>query len=142
MGIKFKRLWDHRLPLPFRGSEFSAGLDLHAASNVEIHPQSRELVSTGFAVHIPNGYYGRIASRSGLACRSGIVALAGVIDSDYRGEIRVLLYNLSDKTYSIELGDRVAQIIFEACLMNDAIEVSTLPETTRGQNSFGSTGKR
>src|SRR6266404_8829781 len=95
--LNFKKL-DDRATLPTRGSAQSAGLDLYSIEDIKIGPKQRVLARTGLAVAIPEGYYGRIAPRSGLAMRTGLDVLSGVIDADYRGEIGCLLYNTGDET--------------------------------------------
>ena len=140
MKLLFKRLLDHNLPVPTRGSEYAAGLDLRAAHDSSIPPGERKLIKTGFAVMLPPGHYGRIAPRSGLAYKNGIDVLAGVIDVDYRGDIGVILLNTSDRIFTVEAGDKIAQLIVEACAYPVSVVVSELPETGRGQSGFGSTG--
>jgi dUTP pyrophosphatase len=127
---------------PSKGSAFSAGYDLYSIVEDEILPQERKLIPTGIILEIPEGYYGRIAPRSGLALKHGVDVFAGVIDSDYRGEVGVVLYN-SDKTntFSIKKGDRIAQIIFERCFSFPLeIEERELASTNRSSGGFGSTG--
>ena len=99
------------------------------------------LVSTGLAFAIPTGNYGRIAPRSGLAVKNSINVGAGVIDSDYRGEVRVLLFNHGDVDFVISEGDRIAQLIIEKYTPTELVEVETLGETQRGEGGFGSTGQ-
>src|SRR6185503_2736838 len=94
--LSFKKL-DERAVLPARGSALAAGLDLYSIEDLTIEPKERHLARTGLAVAIPEGYYGRIAPRSGLALRTGLDVLSGVIDADYRGEIGCLLYNTGDE---------------------------------------------
>ena len=131
--------------LPTRGTPDAAGLDLYASQGVVIHPQNRVLVATGIAAAIPVGYYGRVAPRSGLAVKHGINVLAGVIDCDYRGEIKVLLHNTQNfGDFHIRPGDRIAQLIIEEILMPDVEEVASLEElgtTGRGDKGYGSTGR-
>jgi len=140
MKILFKRLMDHDLPVPTRGSEFAAGLDLQAAEHTVIEPGQRTLIKTGFAVQLPEGHYGRIAPRSGLAYKQGIDVLAGVIDIDYRGGIGVILLNTSHETFTANVGDKIAQLIVEACSYPGTEEVDDLPDTIRGAGGYGSTG--
>ena len=99
--------------VPERGSEDAAGLDLHAAEPRTIAAGDRDLVSIGIAVAIPKGSYGRVAPRSGLAVEQGITIGAGVIDSDYRGELKVLLFNHGEDALVVKKGDRIAQLIIE-----------------------------
>ena len=141
MTLLFKRLFDHGLPVPSRGSEFAVGLDLQAGEAAVIDPRKRQLIKTGFAVQLPDGHYGRIAPRSGLAYKHGIDVLAGVIDIDYRGDVGVIILNTSDQPFTINVGDKIAQLIVEACSYPDVKEVEDLPETMRGQGGYGSTGR-
>ena len=126
--------------LPRRGSPMAAGADLHAAVDVRIEPGQRCLVPTGIAVEIPVGHYGRIAPRSGLAVRHGIDTLAGVVDSDYRGEVNVLLINLGELPVELRAGDRIAQLIIEQAAPCSYAWAESLGETDRGDGGFGSTG--
>jgi len=136
-----QRLHPHSI-VPTRGSAGAAGLDLHAVDEqVYIPIGGSRLVSTGIAVAIPFGFYGRLASRSGLAVRSGIEVGAGVIDSDYRGEIKVLLRNLDPvSAYKVFRGDRIAQLIVTSIGMDDFTVVTELPASARDAGGFGSTG--
>jgi dUTP pyrophosphatase len=125
-----------------RGSYYSAGLDLCSAYQYTIPPQSRVLVNTDISIRVPYSTYGRIAPRSGLAKNYGIDVLAGVIDHDYTGPVGVILIN-TDTTTSFEVkpGDRVAQLILEKYEPNIEIKLKEfLPETSRGESGFGSTG--
>uniref|UniRef100_A0A183BST3 Deoxyuridine 5'-triphosphate nucleotidohydrolase n=1 Tax=Globodera pallida TaxID=36090 RepID=A0A183BST3_GLOPA len=98
------------------------------------------LVSTGLRVAIPSGHYGRVAPRSGLAVKHSIDVGAGVIDTDYRGELKVLLFNFGETDFQVNEGDRIAQLICERCTRPELTEVGTLEMTARGANGFGSTG--
>lgn len=137
--LRFKQL-DPRAVLPQRGSALSAGLDVCAIEDLAIGPRQRMMAKTGFAVAIPEGFYGRIAPRSGLAAKNGLDVLAGVIDSDYRGEVCCLLYNTSDETISLPAGSKICQLIVEQIITPDAEWASDLDETARGAGGFGSTG--
>lgn len=117
-----------------------AGFDICSASRVIIPVGESLLIPTGLVVAIPNGYYGRIASRSGLAVRSNIEVGAGTIDSSFRGELKVLLRNLGNKDFYIEETDRIAQLIIQPIYTGPAICVESLEETDRGVGGFGSTG--
>ena len=127
---------------PTRGSEEAAGLDLYSAVTAEIAPNQKALVSTDIAIECPLGTYGRIAPRSGLAVNYSIDVGAGVIDSDYRGDVKVLLFNLGNSPFKIQKGDRIAQLIIERILIPDIEIVDVLCASQRGQNGFGSSGKR
>ena len=137
--LLFKRLHtDARLPS--RGSAHAAGLDLCAVERVTLAPGARAAVRTGLAVAIPEGFYGRVAPRSGLAVRHGIDVLAGVIDADYRGEILCALVNHGDAPFEIEPGARIAQLVVEAIATPEPAWAEDLEETERGAGGFGSTG--
>lgn len=127
--------------LPSRGSIDAAGFDLYCTQSVDIPPGRQAILPTDIAVAIPHGWYGRIAPRSGLAVRHGINVHAGVIDADYRGELRVALQNHGDDIIEFRGGDRIAQLIIERCSMGDYQVVDELPTTERGTGSFGSTGR-
>jgi dUTP pyrophosphatase len=137
--IYFKKLHNDAV-IPTRGSAFSAGLDLSSVESVTIAPSERAFVATGLATIIPNNTYLRIAPRSGLAAKHGIDVLAGVVDSDYRGEIKVILINLGKDTFEINPGDRIAQAILEQCVLADVETVEDLTDSDRGAAGFGSTG--
>lgn len=137
--LKFKKL-DSNATLPVRGSSMSAGLDICSIEDVTIGPKQRTLVRTGLAVAIPEGHYGRLAPRSGLATRNGLDVLAGVIDSDYRGEIGCLLYNTSDETIHLPSRNKICQLIIEKITTPTAVWAEDLTETARGVGGFGSTG--
>lgn len=126
--------------LPTRGSDFAAGADLYAVETVEILPGERAMVSTGISVAFSNDVYLRIAPRSGLAAKHGIDVLAGVVDSDYRGEIKVILVNHGKERFIISPGDRIAQMILERIKTAMFSEVSSLSDTARSSKGFGSTG--
>ena len=127
--------------LPTRSSPFAAGYDLTSTLSTTIPPGKRSLIPTGISIAIPSGHYARIAPRSGLAWRGGLQVGAGVVDEDYRGEVKVLLFNQGSEDVDIKEGDRVAQLILEKISTPDVIEVSELPDTQRGDGGFGSTGK-
>ena len=137
--LKFKKILDCA-QLPTRGSQNAAGLDLFSAEETIIKAGRRQPVRTGISVEIPSGFYGRIAPRSGLAIEYGIDVLAGVVDSDYRGEIICLLMNHGESDKPIKLGERVAQLIIETIIMPSPQWAEELSETSRDQKGFGSTG--
>ena len=136
--LSFKRL-DPKALLPTRGSPSAAGLDLYSIEAVSLQPRERRLIRTGLAVDIPEGYYGRLAPRSGLATQKGIDVLAGVIDADYRGEIGCLLYNAGDEIIDLPAQTRICQLIIEKIITPDAVWSDSLAETSRGSGGFGST---
>ena len=130
--------------LPEYKTKGAAGLDLQANINepIELKPLDRVLVSTGLFLSIPEGYEAQIRGRSGLALKHGITLANGIgtIDSDYRGEIKVILINLGKESYIINKGDRIAQIVFIKYEKATLIEVDDLDETTRGNGGFGHSG--
>lgn len=137
--LKFKKL-DAHATLPTRGSDAAAGLDLYSIDELRLSPNERSLVRTGLAVAIPEGYYGRLAPRSGLATRKGIDVLAGVIDADYRGEIHCLLYNTGDEAVELPAQSKICQLIIEKIIAPVPEWADDLPSTMRGSGGFGSTG--
>lgn len=139
MNIDIKILNDAAM-LPARAKPSDAGADLFSTHDDAIAPGQRRLIKTGIAVAIPEGHYGRIAPRSGLAWKRGIDVMAGVIDAGYRDELGVVLINLSDEVFNIKRGDRIAQLIIEKCEEVKWNVVGELPESVRGEGGFGSTG--
>jgi len=140
--LRFRRLSEAARP-PVQAHEGDAGYDLHAAEAVAIPPGERASVGTGIAVAIPEGHAGLVVPRSGLAARYGIsvVNAPGLIDAGYRGELRVLLLNTdSSESFSVQPGDRIAQLVVIAVGTDPAEEVEDLGETPRGGGGFGSTG--
>ena len=135
-----KKLNDDSI-LPLRQSHLAAGYDICSYEDKTIEPGCREVCSTGIAFTVPEGTYGQLAPRSGLACKSGIHVGAGVIDRDYTGEVKVLLFNLSDKSVEIKKNDRIAQLILHNIVTPGVSEVKELMPTKRGEGGFGSTGK-
>ena len=128
--------------IPSKGSPHSAGYDLFSTEDYTLMPLERKLFKTGLSLAIPNGMYGRIAPRSGLAFKDGIDVLAGVIDEDYRGELGVVIINLGKNEKQFKIGDKIAQIIFEFYNNVDFQLVNDLSETQRGTGGFGSTANR
>lgn len=137
--LRFQQL-DPRAVLPTRGSSFAAGLDLYSIEGLTIGPHERAIARTGLAVAIPHGFYGRVAPRSGLAVKQGLDVLAGVIDSDYRGELCCILYNTSNAELTLAAGSKICQLIIEKIITPNATWVADLDETARGAGGFGSTG--
>lgn len=129
--------------LPTRGSVLSAGYDIYASEEAVIPAQGQGLVGTDISVAVPIGTYGRVAPRSGLAVKHGISTGAGVIDADYRGEVKVVLFNHAQKDFTIQKGDRIAQLVLENIVMADIKQITAeeLDITARGEGGFGSTGK-
>jgi len=138
--ILFKLLSD-KAKIPTRANVNDAGLDLYSAEDVVIHPSTRALIKTDIAFQIPNGYYGRIAPRSGLAYKNGIDVFGGCLDSTYRGNIGVILFNSEfEQEFKVNVGDRVAQLIIEAHYNFDVVTVFELGDSSRGTGGFGSSG--
>lgn len=138
-SLRFKKL-DGDAKLPTRGSASAAGLDLYSIEAVCLPPNQRSLVRTGLAVAIPEGFYGRLAPRSGLATKKGLDVLAGVIDADYRGEIQCLLHNTSDGIVELPAQTKICQLIIEKIITPTPVLVEDLTNTPRGGGGFGSTG--
>ena len=126
--FRVKRTHDDAF-LPIRGSEHAVGYDLHASEDIVIQSEERELIKTGFVLEIPQGYYGRIAPRSSLALKHGIDMFAGVVDSDYRGPVGVILYNSSKNAFTINKGDRIAQLIITPYISPKIVEVVQVDNT-------------
>ena len=143
VDIAVKRL-DHAgdLPLPSYETSGSAGMDVRAAEEMVLPPGQRGLVGTGLAFAIPEGYEIQVRPRSGLALKKGIAIpnSPGTIDSDYRGELKVILINHGEENFTIERGDRIAQIVVAPVQRGVLFEVADLDETQRGAGGFGSTG--
>ena len=139
MTLLVKRLNEHAT-LPARGSPLAAGYDLSSSEDISIPKGTRGLVGTGIAFTVPHETYGRIAPRSGLAVKKGIQVGAGVIDRDYTGEVKVVLFNHGDEDFVIKKGDRIAQLIIEKIEMPEVKLVDELLVTQRGEGGFGSTG--
>jgi dUTP pyrophosphatase len=126
--------------LPSKGTSGSIGYDLHATDGTTIPPGQRTLVGTGVAIKTPPGTYGRIAPRSSLAVKHSVDMAAGVVDPDYRGEVKVALANQGNLPFMVKTGDRIAQLILERAEAPPPQEVTTLPSTIRGEQGFGHTG--
>ena len=137
--LKVHRLND-AATLPARGSDHAAGYDIAAGEAKEIAAGERAVVMTGLKIAVPPGCYGRIAPRSGLAVKKGIDVGAGVIDADYRGELGVVLFNFGKEAFTVNPGDRIAQLVLERIATPAVEEVQELDETARGEGGFGSTG--
>lgn len=145
MEVKIINKSDNQLPAYETAN--SAGMDLRAylpEGPIVMKPMQRILVPTGLFMEIPEGYEGQVRPRSGLAIKNGITVLntPGTIDADYRGEVKIILINLSDTDFTINSGDRIAQIIFARYEQMDVVNVETLSETERGAGGFGHTGKQ
>ena len=144
IDIRLKRLpHGEGLPIPDYASEHAAGLDVVAAEDLTLKPGTRHAVATGFAIAIPEGFEVQVRPRSGLALKHGITCLntPGTIDSDYRGEVKVILANLGSEDFEVRRGERIAQLVPAPVLKARFVEVGELEETVRGGGGFGSTGR-
>ena len=143
VGVQVKRLpHGHGLELPRYATTGSAGMDVLSAEPLSLKPGQRHAVATGLALAIPAGFEIQVRPRSGLALKHGITVpnTPGTIDSDYRGELKIILINLGDESFAIERGDRIAQLVLAPVVQAAWSEVEELDETTRGDGGFGSTG--
>ena len=142
----FKLINQSNNPLPAYATPGSSGMDLRAFLDLPIHlaPMQRTLVPTGLFLELTEGFEAQIRPRSGLALKQGITCLnsPGTVDADYRGELKVILINLSAETQTIESGDRIAQMVFQQVTIANLEEVSELNDTQRGAGGFGHTGKK
>ena len=144
ISIKLTRLvHGEDLPFPVYATDGAAGLDIVTAVDLSLAPGERMAVPTGFAIEIPPGYEVQVRPRSGLALKHGVTCLntPGTIDSDYRGEVKVILANLGGETFSVSRGERIAQLVPAPVLRATFEEVAELSDTTRGSGGFGSTGR-
>jgi dUTP pyrophosphatase len=142
--IEVKRLANGvGLPLPSYASSGAAGLDVVAAEDLVLVPGGRHAVATGFAIAIPEGFEVQVRPRSGLALKNGITCLntPGTIDSDYRGEVKVILANLGSEPFEVRRGERIAQLVPAPVQRAAFVEVDALDSTERGSGGFGSTGR-
>ncbi len=141
MKLSVKRLRPEA-ELPRYMSDGAAGMDLAAAETVTLAPGRRALVATGLAVAVPPGYEGQVRPRSGLAVKHGVTCLnsPGTIDSDFRGELKIVLVNLGDEPFVVTPGMRIAQLVVAPVVRAVVVEVDELPATDRGAGGFGSTG--
>jgi dUTP pyrophosphatase len=142
--ISFCKTRNHQWALPKYQTALAAGLDLVADidSEITLKPLERQLVNTGFSVEIPAGFEGQVRPRSGLSLKKGLTVLnsPGTIDADYRGEIKVILVNLSNEVATVAPGERVAQLVISPVEQAEIVEVTHMSETKRGSAGFGSTG--
>ncbi|MFV0622713.1 dUTP diphosphatase [Sphingomonas sp. ac-8] len=131
------------LPLPAYATAGAAGMDVVAAEDCDLAPGARHAVATGFALAIPSGYEVQVRPRSGLALKHGVTCLntPGTIDSDYRGEVKVILANLGQESFAVRRGERIAQLVPAPVLHAALEEVTHLDDTVRGSGGFGSTGR-
>ncbi len=142
--VSLLRVGSVEVPLPQYQTAGAAGMDLHAATEVAVvlTPLARHVFPTGLSMAIPEGYEGQVRPRSGLAAKSGVTVVnsPGTIDSDYRGEVKVALVNLSQETVSVAPLQRIAQLVFAPVARAELVEVEELPATVRGEGGYGSTG--
>lgn len=143
--VSIKRLpHNEDLPLPSYESASAAGMDLPAAvmADITLQPGERDLIATGLAIALPDGYEAQIRPRSGLAARNGVTVLntPGTVDADYRGEVKVILVNLGNQPFTVTRGMRIAQMVIAPVVQATMEQVDELPETARGAGGFGSTG--
>ena len=145
MQVKIKKL-NENATLPRYGSEFEAGADLYACLSqpITVAPHSTVVVPTGIALELPLGYAGLIYARSGLATKKGLAPAnkVGVVDCDYRGEVKVALHNHGETTQTVDDGERVAQLVITPYVTAEFIVAENLSETVRGEGGFGSTGSK
>lgn len=142
-SVKFRRTPDGKnMPLPAYETPGAAGMDLRSAATMMIPPMMRVRVPTGFEIEIPPGFEGQVRPRSGAAYKSGLTVInsPGTIDSDFRGEVCVLLVNLGSEHVSFARGDRIAQLVISPVVRAEVVETDELSETVRGAGGFGSTG--
>lgn len=145
MKINIKKLNDKAI-VPAYGSEFAAGADLYACieNDITVNPHETVLIPTGIALELPVGYAGLIYARSGLATKKGLAPAnkVGVVDCDYRGEVKVVLHNHSGVAQTVAVGERVAQLVITPYVTAEFIAVDELSDTARGVGGFGSTGSK
>lgn len=141
--VRLKKLREDAI-IPAYGTKFAAGADLYACmdKDITINPGCTEFIHTGIALEIPTGLVGLIYARSGMACKRGLAPAnkVGVIDSDYRGEIMVALYNHSGEAVTVSKGERIAQLVLAPFITADFTEADSLEDSVRGEGGFGSTG--
>lgn len=139
MSLQIKKLYPDAI-IPTRTSPGSVGYDLYSMEEIIVPPLERAFISTGVCASLPPGVYGRIAPRSGLTLKHGIQTGAGVIDPDFTGELKVILFNHGSEPFVIKKGNRIAQMILERCETPLIEEVEELKQTQRGERGFGSSG--
>lgn len=140
MDLEVKRL-DARAKLPTYAYASDAGLDLYAVEDTIVPAHGRVMITTGLSVAVPEGYVGLVWDRSSLPAKFGLHILAGVIDSGFRGELKLVVLNTSDQDYKITASDKVAQFLIQPVAHVEVLEVEKLPPSERGQGGFGSSGK-
>ncbi len=141
MGIRVQRI-DKTLELPQFARKGDAAFDLRSAVDIVLPPMHKEIIPTGLKIAVPEGYAGLIWDRSGMAAKHSLTTMAGVLDSGYRGEIKIVMINLGKEAVQITKGMRVAQMLVQPVLNMEIEEVEELEETERGDGGFGSTGTK
>lgn len=131
---------DKNAKLPTKAYQGDAGFDLYACEECEITPQGKQIIRTGLRFAIPEGYAGFVWDKSGLAAKHSLTTLAGVLDSNYRGELKVVLANLGTASYKVEKGQKIAQLVIKKVEAPEIIETKIEDETQRGEGGFGSSG--
>jgi len=140
MDIKFKKLHEDAKS-PTYATNDDAGMDFCALEDTTLEPMERKLIRTGIAMEIPRGHVGLIWDKSGVSYKKGQIKTSGVLDSGYRGEINIVMINITDKSFIFHKGDKVAQMIIQEKITANLIEVDELSDSERGEGGFGSTGK-
>lgn len=140
MNLKVKKL-DPLAKIPTRAHHDDAGMDVYSVEDLTLRPEERRAIRTGIAMAIPSGYVGLIWDKSGVAAKSGVKTMGGVIDAGYRGEIQVVMRNLSTEDFVIEKGSKIAQMLIQRVELPEIEEADELEDSVRGENAFGSTGK-
>lgn len=138
--LKIKKLFPDA-KLPSYAHPHDAGMDLYSNQSIIIKPNERQTISTGISMAIPSGYVGLIWDKSGIAHTYGLKTMGGVIDSGYRGEVKVVIHNLSGKEFTVEKGSKIAQLLIQPVEQRKIVEVSELDETERREKGFGSSGR-
>jgi dUTP pyrophosphatase len=143
MQLKVKRMEKaNNIDLPNFHHEGDVACDIRSAESITLEPGKITTIDTGIKMQIPDGYAGLVWEKSGLAFKHGIKTCAGVIDSGYRGEVKVALLNMDEDEYAVERGDKIAQMLVQKVEKPDVVEVDTLDDSSRGEDGFGSTGKK
>ena len=140
MTLKIKIQKMNGMQIPRYAHKGDAGFDLYAAEDCVLEPMESRLVPTGIKIEIPDGYVGLVWDRSGLAAKHSLHNLAGVIDSHYRGEVKIVVINLGKESFKIDKGMRIAQMLIQPVVNSEIVEADSLSETKRGEKGFGSTG--
>lgn len=139
MKLMIKKLSEDAI-VPKQAHEGDAGIDLHTTEDHLLLPEERKMFATGLSFAFPSDYVGLVWDRSGMAAKKGIKTMAGVLDSNYRGELKIVLLNTSEQAIRISKGDRIAQLLIQPIIIPEMQEVDELPESVRGEGGFGSTG--